>query len=452
MKFPFRITCALIALMVGTLIVDPSAATAQAPPLPTSMAAIGDSFTLGYNSGASDCGSGACPQWSWSTGTSSTSHYVRLLALSPGITGHAINAAVPGAFMSGFVSQVATATSGGNHPNYVTVLLGAADTCLGSVPTDVSVFTAQFRAGMDALFQVSPNSRVLVASIFSLESIRSAVLGDNPGATFSLCNSTFFSASDAARAAIMSRLQQFNAVLSTECATYANCQYDGGALFAHQWTRAEVSTVDNLHPSVAGQNMISTTLWNAGFWPSSSPSRPSATISSPATGGTYALNQTVSTSFTCAEGTGGPGLTGCLDSNGSSGPGGTLDTTTAGSHTYTVTATSGDGQNGSASIAYLVGFGITTTLLPNGTVSMPYGPVALQAVGQEPGATLKWKKLSLPRGLKLSSAGVLTGSPNKKLAPNQNYTVSVQVTEKYKVGKVKYSQTASATLNLFISS
>ncbi len=266
MTIPFWLTGALVVLLAGAPMVDPSVATAQAPPLPSSMAAIGDSFTVGFSTGAPDCLSGACSQWSWSTGTSSTSHYVRLLALDPGIAGHAINAAVPGAFMSGFVGQVATATSGGNQPGYATVLLGAADTCLGSAPTDVSVFTAQFRAGMDALFQSSPNARVLVASIFSPESIRSAVLADDPNATFTLCSSTFFNASDAARAAIMSRLQQFNAVLSTECATYANCKYDGGALFAHQWTRAEVSTVDNLHPSVTGQNMISTTLWNAGVW------------------------------------------------------------------------------------------------------------------------------------------------------------------------------------------
>ena len=235
------------------------------------MAAMGDSFTVGFDTGAPDCESGSCPQWSWSTGTSSTSHYVRLLALNPGIAGHAINAAVPGAAMSALVSEVATATSGGSQPGYVTVLLGAADTCLASPPTDVSVFTAQFRAGMDALFQASPNSRVLVASIPSLESLRSAVLADNPSATFALCSGTFFDASDAARAAIMDRLEQFNAVLSTECATYANCQYDGGAFFAHQWTRAEVSTVDNVHPSVAGQNMISATLWNAGFWPNGGP-------------------------------------------------------------------------------------------------------------------------------------------------------------------------------------
>jgi hypothetical protein len=98
-----------------------------------------------------------------------------------------------------------------------------------------------------------------------------------------LCGSTFFNASDDARAAIMSRLQEFNTVLSTECATYANCRYDGGALFAHQWTRAEVSTVDNLHPSVAGENMIATTLWNAGFWPDSAVSTSTTTSTSSTT-------------------------------------------------------------------------------------------------------------------------------------------------------------------------
>src|SRR5262245_12357923 len=54
MKVPFRSTCGLIVLMAGALVVDPSAATAQAPPLPTSMAAIGDSFTVGFSTGAPD--------------------------------------------------------------------------------------------------------------------------------------------------------------------------------------------------------------------------------------------------------------------------------------------------------------------------------------------------------------------------------------------------------------
>jgi hypothetical protein len=68
----------------------------------------------------------------------------------------------------------------------------------------------------------------------------------------------------------------------------------------------------------------------------------------------------VTTSFSCADGSGGPGIASCDDNNGTSDTTntypahGTLVTSTLGQYTYTVTATSKDGQVGTASITYSV--------------------------------------------------------------------------------------------------
>jgi Pro-kumamolisin, activation domain/Putative Ig domain/Bacterial Ig-like domain (group 3) len=93
-------------------------------------------------------------------------------------------------------------------------------------------------------------------------------------------------------------------------------------------------------------------------FPLSVPAPPTAQIASPGPNQTYAQGKTVPTTFSCTEGSAGPGLAACSDTNGTSGTDGaihgTLDTAGTGTQTYTVTATSQDGLTRAVSLKYTV--------------------------------------------------------------------------------------------------
>lgn len=284
----------LASVMLALLL--PVAALASPPPLPTSMAAVGDSITQAGSSGGS---LGAdYPANSWSTGTNTTvnSHYRRLLALDGAISGRAWNDSVSGAKMVHLAGQMQVAAA--RSPDYLTVLIGGNDLCTDTVAqmTSVTDFRAQFIAAMDVVAAVSPGTRVYVVSIpnayqlwqlFRTDWWARTVWAVGDICQSLLANPTSNQTADVQRrATVAQRNADYNTQLAQVCALYAQCRFDGNAVFDTAFTKSDVSG-DYFHPSIAGQAKIAAVSWAAGYWPAGGPppdAPPTADFTSSCTG------------------------------------------------------------------------------------------------------------------------------------------------------------------------
>jgi lysophospholipase L1-like esterase len=260
-------------------------AAAETPSYPTSMSSLGDSITRGFNAAGwfSDW-----PSRSWSTGTHADvdSHYSRLRALEPAITGRAYNNARTGAKMGALAGQATTSVSQGAQ--YVTILLGANDACTQTEAemTTVSAFRTRFRNGMDVLAAQQPQPQVLVASIPDLR--RLWQVGKNSSSAraawsaYGICQSMLArpQSTDQAdvdrRARVRQRVIDYNTGLAEICARYTFCRYDGGAVFGYPFALDQLSGWDYFHPNTAGQKVLADVTWQAGFWASSAATSSSA--------------------------------------------------------------------------------------------------------------------------------------------------------------------------------
>jgi lysophospholipase L1-like esterase len=260
-----KLRLALAALLLGLV-----PASAHAAP-PSSIASTGDSITRAFN----DCSFPFidCPAASWSTGTASYSHYSRLRALNPAITGRTFNHAASGADMADLQGQVAAVV--GRGAEYVTILMGANDVCASSeaAMTPVDVFRAQFTSAMTTLTGGLPNARVFVSSIPDVHQLFQLYrfhLGANAvWAIAGICQSMLASpwsnsaADTQRRARVRQRNIDYNTTLGQVCASYTNCRFDNNAVFSTAFVRSDVSTRDYFHPSVAGQTKLAGITWGA---------------------------------------------------------------------------------------------------------------------------------------------------------------------------------------------
>jgi hypothetical protein len=111
------------------------------------------------------------------------------------------------------------------------------------------------------------------------------------------------------------------------------------------------------------------------------PAGPSVAVWTPDYGARYSMGEVVLSKFSCSDGAGGPGIRSCIDQDGHE-SGSRVDTSSVGSHTYTITATSEDGQTNRLSIPYTVAAGPRNTARP----AIAGSPKAGQTLSCRPGA------------------------------------------------------------------
>lgn len=261
-----RAVFAALVAMVALVVVLP-APPATAAARPTSMSALGDSITRGYNA----CGWFVdCTSRSWATGSySSVNSHARRLA-----TTVTYNDAKTGAKAAALPAQATTAAARGVQ--YVTVLVGANDACTRTEAEMTSV--ESFRSSVASALTTLSGRSVFVASIPNVYRLWQVGKGSTSArsawSAYRICQSMLANptsttaADESRRQRVLQRVREFNTVLAQECARITGCVYDGDAVFAYPFALNQLTTWDYFHPNTAGQAELARVTWDrarAGF-------------------------------------------------------------------------------------------------------------------------------------------------------------------------------------------
>jgi lysophospholipase L1-like esterase len=238
----------------------PTAAATGWDRTPSSVAAVGDSITRGFDA----CSVLAdCPAVSWSTGTEEdVDSLARRLLGGKDVGDRTWNLAKSGARVEALPDQMKAAAA--HRPDLVTVLIGANDACRSSVDamTPVAEYRADIEKALGVLHKEAPEARVYFSSIPDLKRLwelgRTSELGKEVW-KLGICPSMLSDPDALDKAAterrdqVERRVTEYNEAVGEICAKDELCRDDGGAAHATRFTAAQLSRWDWFHPSREGQ-------------------------------------------------------------------------------------------------------------------------------------------------------------------------------------------------------
>ncbi len=261
--------------------------TPAAPPLPTMLAAIGDSYTQAWS--VSPAYKRDHPQFSWAVGTAADdgvySLRERFTALGANLI--VVDAATSGKKMDDAARQaglvvVAAAKLPPGSTVFVTFELGTNDLCDDPMTTRAE-FESGLRAAVAILRKGLPaGSHILLLSMPDFAHFH-ALTQASPAALALLglpsqsrnCAPFLGDETSSTLAQSTQRLAQYESILVKVCGEVEtvdgpsgklHCRSDSLRLAEKDFVLADLSTADYFHPSLTGQAKMAEAAWQAGYW------------------------------------------------------------------------------------------------------------------------------------------------------------------------------------------
>ncbi|HVE26672.1 MAG TPA: SGNH/GDSL hydrolase family protein [Sporichthya sp.] len=263
---------------VGVTVAAPAMAARSDGPsvdLPSSIAALGDSITRGFNA----CGFYRdCTRRSWSTGDDGDvgSHRLRLQDAGVALADQS-NLARTGAKSDALPGQAQRAVA--MQAQYVTIEIGANDACRRSPDdmTSLEDYRQHITEALAILQTGLPHTRIFIASIPDLRRLwavgHTSWYVRKAWNQLGVCQSMLKNPGSLAqedvdrRDRVRTRTILYNEILAQACADYGPlCRFDDKAVFLTNFTRGQISKWDFFHPSTSGQRLLAQITWEHSFF------------------------------------------------------------------------------------------------------------------------------------------------------------------------------------------